>query len=320
MVSRTVRLAGCALTLEVPDRLAARLRGRGARAGDGAAGATSNGTAALSKGDLVFRNPPAIAPRQRDLSAALAFLLLDEQPITPTPGADPFTSILWYHTMEFPDGRVTAGQFDHRSLVPRYGLPSDMTGPTALDEATFDGFWAFEMERRGADVTAVDLDDWSDFDLPPRAGALLSGRQLPPMGRGFALAHEALGSSVRKQVRSVYELRPDDIGTFDLVHVGDLLLHLRRPLAALEAVRSVTRREALISDVVELDLPGGRYGPATQYLGGWNDVVWWVPSLEALTQMIVDAGFASVRVNAVYQLAKTAENEGFWRASITAVV
>ena len=36
----------------------------------------------------------------------------------------------------------------------------------ALDVGTWDGFWAFEMERRGAEVTALDLDDERDLDWP----------------------------------------------------------------------------------------------------------------------------------------------------------
>ena len=38
---------------------------------------------------------------------------------------------------------------------------------------------------------------------------------------------------------SVYELDPGSIGTFDVVVCGSLLLHLRDPLRALEAIRAV---------------------------------------------------------------------------------
>ena len=48
-------------------------------------------------------------------------------------------------------GVVTPGLFDHRPLVPQYGLPESLSGKRALDVATFDGFWAFELERRGAE-------------------------------------------------------------------------------------------------------------------------------------------------------------------------
>ncbi len=37
-----------------------------------------------------------------------------------------------------------------------------------LDVGTWDGFWAFEMERRGADVVALDVEHESEYDWPPR--------------------------------------------------------------------------------------------------------------------------------------------------------
>ena len=39
----------------------------------------------------------------------------------------------WYHTVDLEDGVITPGQYDHRPLLPHYGLPDDLTGKTALD-------------------------------------------------------------------------------------------------------------------------------------------------------------------------------------------
>ena len=57
----------------------------------------------------------------------------------------------WYHTLELPGGQVTEGMFDLRNQMHHYGLPERMDGMRALDVGTWDGFWAFEMERRGAE-------------------------------------------------------------------------------------------------------------------------------------------------------------------------
>ena len=57
--------------------------------------------------------------------------------------------------------------FDHRDLVPHYGLPHDLRGQRALDIGSGDGFWAFELERRGAEVTSYDIESFRDVDLPP---------------------------------------------------------------------------------------------------------------------------------------------------------
>jgi tRNA (mo5U34)-methyltransferase len=235
--------------------------------------------------------------------------------------ADLIRSESWYHTIELPGGLTTPGQFDHRGLLSRYGFPADLTGQRALDVATFNGFWAFEMEKRGAAVTAIDLDDPREWDYPRPVRPIVAQKdETQQMSRGFEIARRALGSRVERIGISVYDLNPEQLGSFDFVHCGDLLLHLREPLTALERIRSVTSGRLLLSDVVDLAAPGGSYGPIVQYMGGWDDLLWWVPSLDALAQMAIDAGFREVRVNSIYNIAKTYETEGWWRASLTAEV
>src|SRR5918996_1511962 len=73
----------------------------------------------------------------------------------------------WYHTLELRPGEWTDGWFDLRPAIKHYGLPEDMTGMRALDVGTFDGFWAFEMERRGADVVAIDVESLEAAEWPP---------------------------------------------------------------------------------------------------------------------------------------------------------
>ncbi len=222
-------------------------------------------------------------------------------------------SLWWYHTIELPGGVVTPGSYDHRPLVPHYGIPADLAAKRVLDVATLDGFWAFEFERRGAKVVGVDVARIRDHDLPPpvREAMIREGIDRAS-GEGFALARDALGSGVERIETSVYDLDPATLGEFDLVHVADLLLHLENPLAALRAVRSVTRESALIVDCFDPNLAAG----LSRYLGGWSAVTWWVPSLDTLAQMVIDAGFRDVQVNRIYRLG----TDGPWRASLLASV
>jgi hypothetical protein len=76
----------------------------------------------------------------------------------------------------------------------------------------------------------------------------------------------------------------------------------------------VTRGTALIADCFDPALEPG----AVRYMGAWTDVPWWLPSLETLGQMVVDAGFASVELRMVYALASRGEERGHWRASLVA--
>lgn len=71
----------------------------------------------------------------------------------------------WYHTIELPGGIVTRGYYDHRRLVSRLPIPASLAGRRCLDLASADGFWAFELARRGAAaVVSVDLSDASRQD------------------------------------------------------------------------------------------------------------------------------------------------------------
>ena len=203
----------------------------------------------------------------------------------------------WYHTLDLGGGLKTPGRFDHTPYLHEYRLPESMAGLRVLDVATFDGFWAFEFEKRGAaEVFALDLDNRSQLDWSPKRLAAAHPQELQiKFGKGFELARERLGSKVQRVVCNLYDLRPELYGQFDVVHSGDVLLHLSNPIKALQNMAKVCRGYALISDVYfpELDLLGG--GLLCEYRG-FRDDTWWRMSLGALQNMILDAGFSRVEL------------------------
>jgi tRNA (mo5U34)-methyltransferase len=109
-----------------------------------------------------------------------------------------------------------------------------------------DGFWAFELERRGAaEVVAT--------DIPHSGGAdSFGGDRGPGVDRGktFAVAAELLASRADYRHANVYDLDPDELGKFDLVFMGYVLQMLRDPLRALEAVRRVCRGSLIVLETV----------------------------------------------------------------------
>ena len=65
----------------------------------------------------------------------------------------------WYHSIELPDGQVIQGLQtveQMRSRVAQFPLPQDLTGKRVLDIGAWDGWFSFEMEKRGAQVLAID--------------------------------------------------------------------------------------------------------------------------------------------------------------------
>ena len=69
----------------------------------------------------------------------------------------------WWHEIEVAPGILTPGDDSNRMKLPildALGLPHDLRGKRALDIGTSDGYFAFELEKRGAAVTAIDFFPW----------------------------------------------------------------------------------------------------------------------------------------------------------------
>lgn len=212
---------------------------------------------------------------------------------------------VWYHVLDLPGGVSTPGWFDLRPVVDRLPWPQ-VAGRRCLDVGTYDGFLAFAMEARGAaEVVAADIDDHTLWDWPvdvrgsaPADLARLAG---PEKGRGFRIAAQALGSSVQRVPVSVYDLSPETVGMFDVVVVGSLLLHLRDPLRALEAVRSVCRGLLLSTESVDLGLTALHPRKPVARLNGTGTLCqWWEPSLAGHRQLVRAGGFRIERTARPY--------------------
>jgi tRNA (mo5U34)-methyltransferase len=201
--------------------------------------------------------------------------------------------------MELAPGVVTPGWFDLRPIVEHLPWP-DVRGLRCLDVGTFDGFLAFELERRGArEVVCTDLADERGWDWPPSSrgtGPAQLEELAPQRSRGFEIARTALGSRVERIEISVYDLSPGALGTFDLVVCGSLLLHLREPLRALEAIHSVCRDRLLSAEQVRLGLSYLHRRRPLAELDGMNQLLqWWVPNVAGHRQMLSATGFAVER-------------------------
>lgn len=182
----------------------------------------------------------------------------------------------WYHQIELAPGLVTPGghpSSEALKVLDAMGLPRDATGLRVLDIGCRDGFFAFEMERRGAAVTGLDYAD--------------------PEVTGFGIASRVLGSRVEYVVANVYDIAPERFGTFDLVLFLGVLYHLRNPLLALDRLRRVVKPGGLVfvethivagPGVGAMDVPLWRFYPRAELRGDHTNK--WAPNLTGLVRAL----------------------------------
>ncbi|HZU24476.1 MAG TPA: methyltransferase domain-containing protein [Bryobacteraceae bacterium] len=188
------------------------------------------------------------------------------------------TELGWYHSIELPDGTVIPGLHSSdqlRARLARFGLPEDLRGKRVLDIGAWDGWFSFEMERRGARVVAVDVVERSTFRR----------------------AHELLGSRVEFVLSDVFQLSPERIGRFDIVLFLGVLYHVKHPLLALERVCALTTDVACVQSFVSDDgdlaaSPNMEFYETNELVGRMDN--WVGPNTSCLLAFCRTAGFAQV--------------------------
>jgi tRNA (mo5U34)-methyltransferase len=203
----------------------------------------------------------------------------------------------WYHTIELPGGVVTPGFVDWRKHAARI-LPADLTGLRALDIGTFDGFWAFELEKRGAEVVAIDVDQLDAADWPPVHRQRLTNEadvRGVELGRGFHLAHRELSSRVQRVACNVLSLTPDAIGgPVDVAFLGAVLVHVRDPVGALERIRESLTPDGRLIAVEAVSMRNTAlhpHSPVARFDTAQGPFNWWLPNLRTLHMFLWAAGY-----------------------------
>ncbi len=187
----------------------------------------------------------------------------------------------WYHSIDLPDGTIIPGiqTIDQlRARIAQYPIPQDLRGKRVLDIGAWDGWFTFEMERRGAEVVAVD-----------------SARQ-----ETFFQAKKLLNSKAEYIVEDICYLTPKEVGYFDIVLFFGVLYHLKHPLLALERVCELTREMACIETLVTDDPPQPHAIPVLEFyetteLAGQFDN-WCGPNTACLQAFMRTAGFVNVEL------------------------
>ena len=202
----------------------------------------------------------------------------------------------WFHNLHLPDGTQTAPQHQLGDF-PRYKwealrphIPDDLDGWTALDLGCNAGFYSFELARRGARVTAIDLDE----------------RYLEQAR--WAAKEYGLEHAITFRQMQVYELASTQ-ERFDLVLFMGLFYHLRYPLLGLDLVAARTRRQLIFQTLTRpglqverqimdqplferdlLNRPGWPSLAFIEHSFAGDPTNWWVPNHACVLAMMRSSG------------------------------
>jgi tRNA (mo5U34)-methyltransferase len=227
----------------------------------------------------------------------------------------------WFHSIDVGHGVTTPGFKSAERLAAELEtmeLPADLTGRCVLDIGGWDGFFAFEAERRGAARVAVlDHYTWS-LDL---VGQQAYWRQCIEAGvhpepyheteywqpdtlpgkAGFDTARSLRGSGVQEIAVDFMDCELAAVGSWDVALYLGVLYHMEDPLRALRRLAAVTGDVAII-ETEAVVVPGHeddalwRFFPGAELNGDASN--WWAPNLTGLLGALSAAGFERVEVKA----------------------
>lgn len=226
----------------------------------------------------------------------------------------------WFHNLHLPGGVQTLpdnpyyGDFPARKwrkIAPLF--PGDLSGMTVLDIGCNAGFYSFELAKRGATVTAIDVDEHY----------LQQAR--------WAAAKLGLTERVTFRQAQVYDLARG-YKPFDIVLFLGVFYHLRYPQLALDIVCRLARKQLVfqtltmpgddvslvpadvpIDDRAALAAPGWPHMAFIEHRLAGDPTNWWAPNHAAVLSLLRSAGMRVIHQpgDEMYVCEPDPENAGY---------
>ena len=189
----------------------------------------------------------------------------------------------WFHNIELAPGIKTrevnpapgGGPVDNpyeQWKAFRDFIPADLSGRRILDIGSAEGFFAFELARRGASIVAMDLS--------------------PEMLERLRFAADALHLSDKIETRIGTAEMLDTSERYDAVLCLGLLYHLQSPFTFLQKLSELSDTIYLESAIERGERPYLFFKPPQQ---GANTIPKWYPTRVCIVEMLKYCGFADVQ-------------------------
>lgn len=183
----------------------------------------------------------------------------------------------WHHKFEIFPGVITPGSYDPSFLLEKMRLPEDLSGARVLDIGVSDGYFALQMSRLGASVTAIDYRNKTDH--------------------GYHVMEKLNPNTITYHVMNIYDLSRDALGSFDIVLFMGVLYHLPDMMRALHTIRDCCRHVMYLESHSENafcpDIAASRYYRSASLSGDHTN--FWAPNRLCVHDMLHDASFDVVR-------------------------
>ena len=251
------------------------------------------------------------------LSSRMYSALIGSRPEIPKPagefaGAAPRpmpnkSDCFFYHSMTYPDGESVEGVRDIRGLFEQYIGHYPINGKTVLDVGTASGFLAFEAERAGATVTALDALRASEFARIPHKGSLYDTDRhahdaqteawFTQLKNGFWYSWHHYQSSVEMIYAPLARL-PYWGRTFDVVIAGAIFEHLSDPVSVIGNLVGMARDALIIAFTPVTDSKGQFMETANDWTDPGHNFTFWTLSRGLYERVFANLGFSVELVQA----------------------
>jgi len=206
----------------------------------------------------------------------------------------------FFHTIDLPNGEIVQGPWDFRRTEAAYHGGYNLKGKRVLEIGAASGCHSFWMEGQGADVVPYDLSPKHSWDILLAPGQSASEcdaemeKGIEKINNGWHYSAERLGSRLKLAHGTIYDI-PAELGDFDVITFGSVLLHTRDPIGAVQKAAKRAREAIIITDRVPTHLdvskPLMEFMPRIGMEKPWGGWTWWWYTPEVMVNLLKIMGY-----------------------------